>query len=88
MKRGVLWSLIVAVLLGSAAYAQRQERIQPADVYIRTARIALKDKDFKRAEKNLATCLENYPENHQAHYLMGAIWAEKDQIDSFLEALS
>jgi tetratricopeptide (TPR) repeat protein len=84
MKRELTLSLLAVLILASTTLAQKKERTQPADVYIRTARIALKEKDFKRAETNLAICLENYPDNYDAHFLMGVIWAEKDQIDSMV----
>jgi len=84
MKRVFAATVILICLLASTASAQKKPRVEPADVYVRTARIALPIKDFKRAEKALATCLKHYPENADAHFLMGVIWAEKDQIDSMV----
>lgn len=83
-RTGIVWVSVFLAFAGTAWAQQQKEHVQPADVYVRTAKIALKEKDFKRAEINLTTCLENYPENYEAHYLMGAIWAEKDEIDSMM----
>ncbi len=60
------------------------ERRLQASVYTQSAKIALKNKDYKRAEENLRCCLIHYPKNYQAHFLMGAIWGDKGQIDSMV----
>ena len=75
MKKIVGFLLVYILAIGSTAVAQKKVRIEPPDVYVRTARIAILSKEYRRAERNLAICLENYPEYYQAHYLMGAIWA-------------
>ncbi|MFC1475440.1 tetratricopeptide repeat protein [Candidatus Zixiibacteriota bacterium] len=87
MKR--ILALLIAVLalacgIHAVVYAQEKKKIEPADVYVRSARIALQNKEYDRVEKNLRVCLENYPENYQAHFLMGAVWADKEQIDSMV----
>ena len=71
-------ALVIATLVFSCGIsvvvcAQDAGRIQPADVYVRSARIALSNKEYARVEKNLRICLEHYPENYQAHFLMGAV---------------
>jgi len=88
MKREITLSLLAVLILAGTVFAQKKERVQPADVYLRTVGIALKEKNYKRAESNLAACLKNYPENYEAHFFMGVIWAEKDQIDSMVTEFS
>jgi hypothetical protein len=78
---------IVVVLLLLAvvvAYADDQSQVvQPADVYTRSAKIALATDppDYDRALRNLYTARENYPDNSEVHFLLGSIWADKDEID-------
>ena len=84
---------VVALMIGVLAFycgvnttvsAQESKRIEPPDYYVRSAKVALNSKEYERAERNLRTCLENYPDNYQAHFLMGAIWGDKEQIDSMV----
>ena len=85
MRRGHIAWLIAFCLLGGAARAQEQEeRVQPADVYVKSAKIYLQDKNFAKMEEMLRICLENYPDNYQAHRLMGTLWADKDEVDSMM----
>jgi len=76
--------LAIALVTSATVFAQKKERVEPASVYVMSAKIALKGKEYKRALENLTICLENYPENAEAHMLMGVIWAEKDEIDSMM----
>ncbi len=78
-------TLVFSCGISVVVFAQNKvKRIEPAGVYVMSAKIALQDKDFKRAFDNLATCLENYPDNPEAHMLMGVIHAEKENIDSMM----
>jgi hypothetical protein len=77
-------TLVFSCGISIVVFAQDTGRIQPADVYVRSARIALNNKEYARVERNLRICLEHYPENYQAHFLMGAVWADKEQIDSMV----
>lgn len=85
--RQLLASMIAALVVSSAVdtlvFAQTNQ-VLPADVYVRSARIALKNNEYERVERNLRTCLQYYPENFEAHFLMGAVWADKEQIDSMV----
>jgi len=60
--------------------------VQPADVYIRSARIALATNppEYERALKNLHAARDNYPQNYEVHFLLGSVWADKDEIDSMI----
>jgi len=86
----ILRGLVIAgcvIGCSALAFAQKSlESVQPVDVYLRTARIALQTNppEFNRAIQNLDIARANYPENHDVHFLMGTIWAEKDEIDSMV----
>jgi tetratricopeptide (TPR) repeat protein len=82
--------LIVAmtVVMGCGVAAQAQEgipqQVQPVDVYIRSARIALQTSDYKRAMVNLYAARDHYPQNFEVHFLLGSIFADRDDVDSML----
>jgi len=84
MKRIVIGIVLIIGLSTIAVFAQREEPIQPADVYIRTVKIALANKEWARVTKSLTACLKHYPENYEAHFYQGVVWAEKDEIDSMV----
>jgi tetratricopeptide (TPR) repeat protein len=62
------------------------EVVQPLDVYVRSAKIALATNppEYERALRNLHIARDNYPENSQVHFLLGSVWADKDEIDSMI----
>jgi tetratricopeptide (TPR) repeat protein len=83
--------ILVAVGVGflCAASVRAQEGtggVQPVDVYIRSARIALATNppEYDRALKNLSAARDNYPQNYEVHFLLGSVWADKDEIDSMI----
>jgi len=87
--------LIAAVLLTlgltiSAAAQPAGEMVQPVDVYLRSARIALSTNppEFDRAQKNLEMARLHYPENFEVHLLLGTVWASRDEIDSMMHEYS
>lgn len=69
-----------------AAQGQSEEMIQPVDVYLRSAKIALatNPSEYDRALRNLHTARDHYPDNFNVHFLLGSIWADKDEIDSMV----
>ncbi len=80
---GLLTALVAIWFLPVTAEIDCEKRLQES-VYTQSAKIALKSKDYERAENNLRCCLQYYPESYQAHFLMGAIWGDKGQIDSMV----
>jgi tetratricopeptide (TPR) repeat protein len=78
---------LVVVLVSAGAWAQPlTDMVQPVDVYLRSARIALSTNppEYARAQKNLEMARQHYPENFDVHLLLGTVWAEKDEIDSMV----
>lgn len=87
MRKAVLTAIGLILGISSVALAQTaQQPVQPVDVYVRSAKIALKTNppEYKRALNNLYMAREHYPQNYEVHYLLGSIWADKDEIDSML----
>lgn len=78
--------LLLTAQPGSAQVKTGAEVVQPLDVYIRSAKIALATNppEYDRALRNLHTAREHYPENSQVHFLLGSVWADKDEIDSMI----
>jgi tetratricopeptide (TPR) repeat protein len=83
--------LLAGLLILAAQQVMAQTKtgskvVLPVDVYIRSANVALKDNppDYERALRNLHTARDNYPENFEVHFLLGSIWADKDEIDSMI----
>lgn len=86
-RRVLLASAILTLALTGAAVAQPpSEMVQPVDVYLRSARIALATNppEFDRAQRNLELARVHYPENYEVHLLLGTVWASKDEIDSMM----
>ena len=80
-------ALCLLMVVATQATADDQSQVvQPVDVYIRSARIALASRpvEYARALNNLYTARENYPDNYEVHFLLGSIWADKDEIDSMV----
>ena len=75
--------LMVATQTG---VADQSGGIQPVDVYIRSAKIALSSRpvEYQRALDNLYKARTNYPDNYEVHFLLASIWADKDEIDSMV----
>jgi tetratricopeptide (TPR) repeat protein len=89
MKRIMLLlagSLILTTQNVAAQTSASGEVVQPLDVYIRSAKIALATNppEYDRALRNLHTARDNYPKNSQVHFLLGSVWADKDEIDSMI----
>ncbi len=89
MKKSMF--LLAALLLLTASQLAAQVKtgadvVQPLDVYIRSAKIALATNppEYDRALRNLHTARDHYPENSQVHFLLGSVWADKDEIDSMI----
>ncbi len=87
--------LIAALLLTlgltvSAAAQPTTEMVQPVDVYLRSARIALSTTppEFDRAQKNLEMARLHYPDNFEVHLLLSTVWASRDEIDSMMHEYS
>lgn len=78
--------LLTLGLTLSAAAQPATEMVQPVDVYLRSARIALSTNppEFARAKKNLELARQHYPENFEVHLMLGTVWAESDEIDSMM----
>jgi tetratricopeptide (TPR) repeat protein len=77
----------VLLIVATQAMADDQgASVQPVDVYIRSAKIALASRpiEYQRALTNLYAARDNYPDNYQVHFLLGSIWADKDEIDSMI----
>ena len=86
-RRVLLSAALLTLISVSAALAQpTSEIIQPVDVYLRSARIALATNppEFDRAQKNLELARHHYPENFEVHLLLGTVWASRDEIDSMV----
>ncbi len=82
-------TIAVGLLLMVATHALAQDQgtaVQPVDVYVRSAKIALSSRpvEYQRALKNLYIARDNYPDNYEVHFLLGSIWADKDEIDSMV----
>ncbi len=88
MRNAVIMAVILVLGLGAVAYSQDRsgQQIQPVDVYIRSAKIALQTSppEYQRAMSNLYTAREHYPQNYEVHFLLGSIYADRDEIDSML----
>jgi tetratricopeptide (TPR) repeat protein len=75
------------LVVAANAFAQGdQTQVQPVDVYVRSAKIALATNppEYQRALDNLYKARANYPDNYEVHFLLASIWADKDQIDSMV----
>lgn len=82
-------TIAAGLLLMVATHAMADDQsavVQPVDVYIRSAKIALASRpiEYQRALTNLYTARQNYPDNYEVHFLLGSIWADKDEIDSMV----
>jgi len=88
MKRlARMFAVGLLLMVASQATADdKTEMVQPADVYIRSAKIALASRpvEYQRALGNLYKARDNYPDNYEVHFLLGSIWADKDEIDSMV----
>jgi tetratricopeptide (TPR) repeat protein len=88
MKNILRVSVCCLVLIGAAnAFAQvGKTQVQPVDVYVRSAKIALgtNPPEYQRALDNLYKARANYPDNYEVHFLLASIWADKDEIDSMV----
>jgi tetratricopeptide (TPR) repeat protein len=86
-RRAMVTAAFLTLALSSTVLAQPQtEMVQPVDVYLRSARIALATNppEFERAQKNLELARLHYPENFEVHLLLGTVWASRDEIDSMM----
>ena len=85
LAKTIAFSLLLIVATQAMA-ADEGPIVQPVDVYIRSAKIALASRpiEYQRALKNLYIARDNYPDSYEVHFLLGSIWADKDQIDSML----
>lgn len=86
-RRITLSAILLTLLITTTAMAQPpSEMVQPVDVYLRSARIALATNppEFGRAQKNLEMARLHYPENFEVHLLLGTVWASRDEIDSMV----
>jgi tetratricopeptide (TPR) repeat protein len=81
-----LLALGVLFVCASAWAQPATDAVQPVDVYLRSARIALATNppEYARAQKNLEMARAHYPDNYEVHLLLGTVWAEKDEIDSMV----
>jgi len=89
MKRTMILLAGLMILAAQQVMAQEKvggEVVQPLDVYIRSAKIALATNppEYDRALRNLHVARDNYPENFEVHFLLGSVWADKDEIDSMI----
>jgi len=89
MKKTITLVLGLLILTAPQVIAQIRtggEVVQPVDVYIRSAKIALATNppEYERALHNLNLARANYPDNSQVHFLLGSVWADKDEIDSMI----
>ncbi|GAB4325712.1 MAG: hypothetical protein Kow0074_19640 [Candidatus Zixiibacteriota bacterium] len=86
MRKAMIFGTLLVLGFGAIAHAQEPalQGKQPVDVYIRSAKIALQTKDYKRAMTNLYAARDYYPQNYEVHYLLGSIFADRDEIDSML----
>jgi len=79
---------IIVLFCAASAYGQadQSELVQPVDVYLRSARIALQTNppEYARAMRNLELARKHYPENYEVHLVLGTVWADKDEIDSMV----
>lgn len=77
--------LILAISV-SAAAQPATEMVQPVDVYLRSARIALSTNppEFDRAQRNLEMARQHYPDNFEVHLMLSTVWASRDEIDSMM----
>jgi tetratricopeptide (TPR) repeat protein len=85
LAKTIAFSLLLIVAAQALADDQG-EIVQPVDVYIRSAKIALASRpiEYQRALKNLYIARDNYPDNYEVHFWLGSIWADKDEIDSMV----
>jgi Tfp pilus assembly protein PilF len=86
-RRVLLATALLTLALTVSASAQPQsEMVQPVDVYLRSARIALATNppEFDRAQRNLEMARQHYPENFEVHLMLGTVWASRDEIDSMV----
>ncbi|HWO58000.1 MAG TPA: tetratricopeptide repeat protein [bacterium] len=86
-RRVIVLTALVTLGLASTLRAQPQtEIVQPVDVYLRSARIALgtNPPEYDRAQRNLEMARQHYPENFEVHLLLGTVWASRDEIDSMM----
>lgn len=86
MRKLLLVFIGVGILSSTARAQEGATGIQPVDVYVRSARIALATNppEYDRALRNLNAAREHYPQNYEVHFLLGSIWADKDEIDSMI----
>lgn len=79
-------ALLTLVLTASVSAQPTSEMVQPVDVYLRSARIALATNppEFDRAQRNLELARQHYPENFEVHLMLGTVWASRDEIDSMM----
>lgn len=87
-RRVLLTAVLLTLGLTMTAAAQPAgDMVQPVDVYLRSARIALSTNppEFDRAQKNLEMARLHYPENFEVHLLLGTVWASRDEIDSMMQ---
>ncbi len=90
-RRVMISAVLLTLGLSVSAFAQpATEMVQPVDVYLRSARIALATNppEFDRAQKNLELARQHYPENFEVHLLLGTVWASRDEIDSMMHEYS
>ncbi len=87
MKRLLIVFLVVCLALVATAQ-DKNEKVLPYDVLVRSAKIYLgqHDKDFDAAKERLTEAVENYDNPVEALYLLGQIYAEKGQYAKMMDA--
>lgn len=86
-RRALALGAATILLMAAPVWAQPEtEVVQPVDVYLRSARIALQTAppEYARAMRNLQIARQHYPENFDVHLMLGTVWAEKDEVDSMV----
>lgn len=90
-KRTFFAAAVLTLVLTAGVLAQPpSEMVQPVDVYLRSARIALgtNPPEYDRAQRNLELARQHYPDNFEVHLLLGTVWASRDEIDSMMHEIS
>lgn len=84
MYRKLVLIVLGLFFLASSVFAQ----VRPVGVYLQSAKIYMQQNppDLESALKNLTEAQKYYPENPEVYYLMGSIYADKDNLEEMIQA--
>src|SRR3990172_2656573 len=81
-RKVLIFTLIFSVVLALSAGAQPE---LPCDMYMRSARIYLKEGDFESALKNLLSSPEKCRKTGEIDFMIGGIYADRNEYAKMVE---